>query len=298
MLARFVALFLCIGVLACPAEAAPKKKSGSKKAESPGVAKPFEVDPSDIHVLPIIHAEAVVVCDATNGQVLYERNGDQIRAVASTQKLLTALVVAEGGNLSAKVTCTASDAACEPTKLGLKVGDVYQRYKLLQILLVKSMNDVARALARDNAGSVPAFADKMNTKARSIGMRNSNFVNPNGLTESGQYSTARDMAKLALHVYRNRVLRGIMKERTLNWKYASGKVTVFENTNKLLKYFGLCNGMKTGYTDAAGHCLVSSANQGGRHVVAVVLGNRKRENIWKDSYNLLAWGLNQVRNSP
>lgn len=262
------------------------------------MAKPFQVDPADINVLPLIHAEAVVLCDASNGQVLYERNGDQIRAVASTQKLLTALVVAEEGDLYGKVTCTSSDAACEPTKLGLKAGEVYQRYKLLQILLVKSMNDVARALARDNAGSVAAFADKMNAKARSIGMRNSNFVNPNGLTESGQYSTARDMAKLALHVYRNRVLRGIMKERTLSWKYASGKQTVFENTNKLLKYFGLCNGMKTGYTVASGHCLISSANQGGRHVVAVVLGNKKRENIWKDSYNLLAWGLNQVRNSP
>jgi len=182
--------------------------------------------------------------------------------------------------------------------MGLKEGDVYQRYKLLQVLLVKSMNDVARCLARDNAGSIPAFAEKMNAKAREVGMKSSYFVNPHGLTEGVQRSSARDMARLALNVYRNRVLRGIMNQRTLAWKYASGKSTVFENTNKLMKYFGLCNGMKTGFTDAAGHCLISSANQGGRHVVAVVLGERRRENLWTDSYRLLTWGLHQVENQP
>jgi D-alanyl-D-alanine carboxypeptidase (penicillin-binding protein 5/6) len=134
----------------------------------------------------------------------------------------------------------------------------------------------------------------MNAKAREIGMRNSYFVNPNGLTEPGQRSTAHDMARLGLHVYRNRVLRGIMSTKVLQWSSASGKVTTYDNTNKLLKYFGLCNGMKTGYTVAAGHCLVSSASDNGKHVVCVVLGERRRDDLWTDSYRLLAWGLNQL----
>jgi serine-type D-Ala-D-Ala carboxypeptidase (penicillin-binding protein 5/6) len=274
----------------------PTHSSSATRPESPGIARPFAVpDEDDPSAFPAINAPAVIVCDAATGRVLYEKNADEIRAVASTQKLLTALIIAEDGDLNSKVTVEASDAKCEPTKLGIKAGETYKRYDLLKILLIKSMNDVARCLARDNAGSVPAFATKMNAKAREIGMRRSSFVNPNGLTESGQYSTARDMARLALFAYRNRVLRGIMATRTLTWRSASGKVTTHDNTNKLMKYFGICNGMKTGYTEAAGHCLVSSASEGGKHVICVVLGERHRQDIWNDSYRLLSWGLFQMR---
>jgi D-alanyl-D-alanine carboxypeptidase (penicillin-binding protein 5/6) len=247
--------------------------------------------------LPEVRGEAILVCDASTGRVLFERNADQLRPVASTQKLLTALIVAESGNLSDDVVVEASDTDCEPTKLYMKPGEKYERYKLLQVLLVKSMNDVARCLARDNAGSLEAFADKMNAKAREIGMKNSRFMNPNGLPAAGQYSNARDMARLALHVYRNRVLRGIVSLRTLTWVSPTGRPTVYENTNRVLKYFGLCNGMKTGYTNAAGHCLVTSASDGGRHVVCVILGSTKGI-IATDSYRLLSWGLYQLGASP
>lgn len=270
----------------------PSRSGTAKKPETPGVYRPFgNTDPS---VFPGTSAECVVVCDAATGRVLYEKNASDMRAVASTQKLLTALIIAEDGDLYSQVRIVPEDGQCEPTKLGLKGGESYRRYDLLRVLLVKSMNDVARALARDNAGSITGFARKMNAKAREIGMRNSQFVNPNGLTEGGQYSTGHDMARLALHAYRNRVLRGIMSTRLLTWTSYSGKVTTFDNTNKLLKYFGLCNGMKTGYTEAAGHCLVSSATENGKHVVVVVLGQKKRDALWTDSYALLSWGLNQL----
>ncbi len=302
---RLAALFLSLALLIAPACAATKKKpqpapkpSTAAKPESPGVARPFPMDDNDPSVFPLVAAESVILCDAANGRVLYEKNPDQLRAVASTQKLLTALIIAEAGDLSAKVRVEKEDAMCEPTKLGLKAGESYRRYDLLKILLVKSMNDVARCLARDNAGSLDAFAAKMNAKAREIGMRQSHFVNPNGLPAAGQRSSARDMARLALFAYRNRVLRGIMNQKTLTWQYPSGKVEVFENTNKLLKYFGVCNGMKTGYTEAAGHCLVSSATDGGRHLVAVVLGDHRREYIWADSYKLFNWGFHQLKNMP
>jgi len=302
---RFTAVLIAVAV-ALSSAAAPAKStkkptptpSAADQPESPGIARPFPVDDNDPSVFPEVAADSVMLCDAVTGRVLYAKNPDQQRQVASTQKLLTALVIAESGDLNSKVRCETEDSRCEPTKLGLKTGETYRRYDLLKILLIKSMNDVARCLARDNAGSIEAFATKMNEKAREIGMRHSNFVNPNGLPAGSQYSTARDMARLALFAYRNRIIRGIVNQRTITWSSASGKVTTYENTNKLLKYLGLCNGMKTGYTEAAGHCLVSSATDGGRHVIAVVLGDRHRESIWTDSYRLLGWGLYQMKTQP
>ena len=298
---RLAAFLFTLALLLTPAIAASKKPSRStspSNPESPGVARPFAVDDNDPSVFPEVAAESVILCDASTGRVLYEKNPDQPRAVASTQKLLTALIIAEAGDLSAKVHVEREDGMCEPTKLGLKGGETYRRYDLLKVMLIKSMNDVARCLARDNAGSIEAFANRMNAKAREIGMRQSHFVNPNGLNAPGQHSSARDMAKLALFAYRNRILRGIVNQRTLTWQYADGKTAVFENTNKLLKYIGICNGMKTGYTEPAGHCLVSSASDGGRHLIAVVLGDHRRDYIWTDSYRLFNWGFYQLKNMP
>ncbi len=297
---RIAALCLSLVVSTLPSLAAGKSRATPRpRAESPGVARPFAVpDDDDPNVFPAISAEAVLLCDAATGRVLYEKNADAVRPVASTQKLLTALVIAEAGDLNGKVKVAAGDSDCEPTKLGLKTGEVYRRYELLRVLLIKSMNDVARCLARDNAGSQSDFAAKMNAKARELGMRNSNFVNPNGLTERGQYSTARDMGRLALHAYRNRVIRGIVSTRVLPWTTPSGKTMTFENTNKLLKYFGACNGMKTGYTEASGNCLISSASEGGKHTICVVLGEKRRSEIFNDSYKLMHWGLHQLRTQP
>jgi D-alanyl-D-alanine carboxypeptidase (penicillin-binding protein 5/6) len=277
--------------LAVPAPAAPKKKTTST-AKKTAPAKPAPIEPYAITeegTPPAIGAAAAIVLNAETGEVLYQLNADQERPVASTQKLLTGLIIAESGGLDERVSVAAADTWAEPSKLYLKPGDVYERYQLLQILLVKSMNDVARCLARDNAGSVEAFAARMNAKARSLGMSSSNFLNPNGLPVPGQYSTARDMSRVALAAYRNATIRNIVRLRTLDFHYADGRVHTFENTNQVLKNFPLCNGMKTGYTEAAGHCLISSASQNGRNVIAVVLGDSKR--IWNDSYRLLAWAL-------
>jgi D-alanyl-D-alanine carboxypeptidase (penicillin-binding protein 5/6) len=151
------------------------------------------------------------------------------------------------------------------------------------------MNDVARCLARDNAGSVEQFALKMNAKAARLGMTNSHFSNPNGLPSPGQHSTARDMSKVAMEAYRNRTLRGIVCQKEITWRYPSGNVTTFKNTNRVLRNYALCNGMKTGYTEAAGHCLISSASANGRDVISVVLGDSQQ--VWNDSYRLLNWAL-------
>ncbi len=114
-------------------------------------------------------------------------------------------------------------------------------------------------------------------------------MNPNGLPAPGQYSTARDMARVAMAAYRNRTFRNIVNLKSVTWRFNDGRTRVFSTTNRVLKNFPLCNGMKTGFTNAAGYCLISSASDGNREVIAVLLGDDK--SIWSDSYKLLAWGL-------
>lgn len=241
-------------------------------------------------VEPVVAADSVVLFDANTGKVIFKKNADEQRPVASTQKLLTALIVAESGGLAQDVTIAQVDENVEPTKLNLTPGQSYQRRQLLHALLVKSANDVARALARDNAGSVDAFALRMNSWMRRLGGESSHFVNPNGLPAEGQYSTARDMARVARAAFNNPLIRQIVSIRYYPFRYASGKTVTLKNTNRVLREYSFCTGMKTGYTERARHCLISSGSYRGRDVIAVVLGASKGH-IWNDSVKLLAYGL-------
>jgi D-alanyl-D-alanine carboxypeptidase (penicillin-binding protein 5/6) len=228
--------------------------------------------------------------DARTGETLYEKNADEIRAPASTQKLLTALIVAEHGYLDQTVTVQSVDTLAEPVKLNIKPGDTYQRIDLLRALLVKSPNDVARCLARDNAGSIEAFAEVMNRRAMALGASHSHFVNPNSLPVPGQYSTARDLSIIARTAYANPTIRSIVCLPQLVFRYANGRTRELENTNKLLRRLPYCNGMKTGYTEAAGKCLIASGSRPGKDIIVVVLGDSS-SGVWRDASALLAWGL-------
>src|SRR5438132_10694169 len=182
---------------------AQRTAAKSRESEEP---IPTQTVPGSI---PKTGASSVIVINASNGQVLYEKNPDQIRAPASTTKLLTGLIVAESGYLDRPVTVAQVDTFAEPVKLNIKPGDIYQRIDLLRALLVKSPNDVARCLARDNAGSVEAFAERMNQRATALGATHSHFVNPNGLPDARQYSTARDLSTIARVAYTNSRIRSI-----------------------------------------------------------------------------------------
>ena len=238
-----VAFALAMGL---PADAKTSKSSASSAPQT------------DENGVPIVRAASVYVIDAKTGRVLYQKNAGERRAPASTQKLLTALIIAEAGNLDQPVRVEKTDTEAEPVVLGFKPGQVYTRRELLQVMLVHSTNDVARCLARDNAGSVEAFAAKMNRKAAELGMFDSHFVNPNGLPASAQYSTARDMSRIARAAYANEIIRAIVATKSVAFRYADGHVRTFENTNHVLKAYPYCNGMKTGYTEAAGKCLIAS----------------------------------------
>ena len=281
-------LLLLLASLACalPASARRHHHSAASSSTPDETSDTGRIGPDGA---PVNHASAVVVLDARTGQLLYQKNADERRQAASTQKLLTALIVAEAGNLDQNVTVDISDTWAEPVKLNIQPGETYRRYDLLQVMLVHSMNDVARCLARDNAGSVEAFAGRMNQKAAQLGMKDSHFVNPNGLPIPDQYTTARDMSKVAFAAYHNPIIRSFVCEKDVMFTYPDGRVRKFDNTNHVLLSNPLCNGMKTGYTDAAGHCLISSASNGNREVISVVLGDNGY--VWKDSSALLEWAL-------
>lgn len=286
-IARLLAvLILAALAAACSTTTTPPSRPAT--AAPPSIAEPpsgaTEVWPANA---PQILAESAILIDARSGKVLFQKNADARRPVASTQKLLTGLIVAQAGNLDEIVTIAAPETRAEPTKLHLKVGERYPRRQLLEAVMVKSMNDACAALARDHSGSESAFAEKMNATAAAIGANSSHFANSNGLPAE-QYSTARDMARVAFYAYRNPVLRELMLHRECRFRHNSGRVSVLEATNFLLGRSPAFNGMKTGYTNAAGRCLVSSGQLNGREVILVQLGS-KTKHIFNDAARAMAW---------
>ena len=289
-----IALALALLCVAATKPASREVRRATAVADEPEYSVAYQTNTLGTEITaPKTRAVAVLVQDARSGETLYEKNADMPRAAASTQKLLTALIVAEDGFLDQTVTVASEDTQAEPVKLNIKPGETYQRIDLLRALLVKSPNDVARCLARDNAGSIELFAAKMNAKARSLGAFHSNFVNPNGLPMPNQYSTARDLSLIARAAYANDTIRSIVCLPQLVFRYANGRTRELKNTNKVLKQLPYCNGMKTGYTEAAGHCLIASGKLPGRDVIVVVLGDSSA-GVWRDASALLYWGLKRL----
>lgn len=238
---------------------------------------------------PQPNCAAVCVIDPYNGNVLYGFNANTRRQVASTQKIITALCVCDTKNLDKMVTIKASDRLAPPIRLNLRAGEQYTRRELLQAMLTGSYNDVAVSLARDCAGSVEAFVARMNARARRMRMYNTHFENPNGLPAQ-QYSTAYDMALAACYAYNNRTIRSMINIPAYEFRRNNGQVRMIRSTNRLLTSHPWVQGMKTGYTNLAGKCLISCASSNGRAVIVVVLGSTSRK-IWGESLKYLRWAL-------
>jgi D-alanyl-D-alanine carboxypeptidase (penicillin-binding protein 5/6) len=243
--------------------------------------------------IPQISADRVIVVDTASDEILFEKNSGKRGAIASTTKLLTALLVVENGDLDQLVTIEKSDTQCSPVRLGIKEGEQYTRRQLLTAMLVKSSNDIAQALARDNAGSVEAFAKKMNERCVALGLQDSHYVNPHGLparNDDEPYSTASDLSVIAKACDQQTEIRQIVKRKSFSFKWPNGRITELSNTNRVLRSAAYCDGMKTGYTDAAGYCLVASGERNGRRRIVVVL-NDTESGVWKDAQALLDWAL-------
>jgi D-alanyl-D-alanine carboxypeptidase (penicillin-binding protein 5/6) len=244
---------------------------------------------------PDIVARSAIMIDAVTGETLYEKTPDLRLPVASTQKLLTAMVAIEEGNLEADIPISLKDALQPPTKLGLPPGSLQRRLDLLSSMLVTSANDAASALASNGDGSYRDFVARMNAKARSLGAINSHFTNPHGLDETGQFSTARDSAIIAYHAYRVPLIRHYAAQRTIPFRFGDGSSMTLENTNRLVwtrpAYF---NGLKSGFTLWGRKCLVASAKHSGSEIIIVLLASTPGD-VFNDARRLFKWHQNMLR---
>ena len=232
-----------------------------------------------------VSAAAAVLMDADSGRLLYEKNGEKRMLIASTTKLMTALVALEQGGLQQEITVTGGHMA-EGSSMYLRPGEKLTLETLLYGLLLSSGNDAALAVTECMGGAVP-FVARMNEKAAELGMENTHFANPNGLDDEAHYSTAEDMAKLAAAAMDDPVLRRVASTRTAR---IGGRTLT--NHNKLLSRVEGCVGLKTGYTRAAGRTLVSCAERDGVRLVAVTLQDR---DDWNDHASLYEQGFRVLR---
>lgn len=238
-----------------------------------------------------LQAERAVLLDVQTATILWARNPKARGPVASIQKLLAALLILSSGDLDHPVTAEPSDRNIRPelkaAELGLQPGRSYRRGDLLEAMLIGSANDAALALARDQSGSPPAFAAAMTALAGKLGMSDSHFLNPHGLPADGQYSTAQDIAALALAADAEPRIRGIVAKRRTTVAMGTGETVSLTNTNRLLGALEGCDGMKTGYTRASGACVVASAETRYGRRIAIVL-NSTLPAVWDDARMLLA----------
>ena len=232
-----------------------------------------------------VSAAAAVLMDADSGRLLYEKNGEKRMLIASTTKLMTALVALEQGGLQQEITVTGGHMA-EGSSMYLRPGEKLTLETLLYGLLLSSGNDAALAVTECMGGAVP-FVVRMNEKAAELGMENTHFANPNGLDDEAHYSTAEDMAKLAAAAMDDPVLRRVASTRTAR---IGGRTLT--NHNKLLSRVEGCVGLKTGYTKAAGRTLVSCAERDGVRLVAVTLQDG---DDWNDHASLYEQGFRVLR---
>jgi D-alanyl-D-alanine carboxypeptidase (penicillin-binding protein 5/6) len=232
-----------------------------------------------------VSAKYACVMEAVTGEVVWEKNSHETYAMASTTKIMTALLAIEAGTLNDTVTVSQKASLQEGSSIYLKAGDKINMRDLLYGLMLNSGNDAAVAVAEHVSGSTEAFAEKMTARAHEIGANDTAFKNPNGLDEEGHYTTAYDLALITRAALKNPAFSEIVasksKKATL---LENGTDLYFTNHNKMLKLYEGADGVKTGYTKATGRCLVSSATRNGIRMIAVTLN---APNDWKDHAAML-----------
>ena len=232
-----------------------------------------------------VSARRAFVLDVVSGRTLYEKAPDERSLIASTTKIMTALIICEQCNVLDRMRIPEEAVGIEGSSMYLQEGEVLTLQELLYGLMLSSGNDAAVALAVYCGGTVEGFAELMNDKARDLGLRNTHFENPNGLDSPQHYSTARDLAVLAAYAMENPIFAKTVSTRSI--KIGQRYLT---NHNKLLRLVEGADGVKTGFTKAAGRILVSSARRQGRRIVAVTIDD---PNDWADHSQLLEAGFSR-----
>jgi D-alanyl-D-alanine carboxypeptidase (penicillin-binding protein 5/6) len=256
-----------------------------------------------------IFSEGAILINASTGQILFEKNAHKKLYPASTTKILTALLIEEKFDLDDKVTIDPDSPFTIGARIYVHEGEIFTIEQLLNALLIDSANDVANALAIYHSGSIEAFSKEMNEKAKTLGAINSNFVNPSGLHNDEHYTTAFDLSQIAKAFYKNDVLMDIVKKSTYSipatnkvdetrYLKSSNKFLYSESNDYLLDYrgdqifakFSSVTGMKTGYTDEANNCLITSAVEGDKELISVIL-NATGRHSYTDSRKLIEYGF-------
>ena len=242
-------------------------------------------------------AQSAILIEASTGRVIWEKDADVRHYPASMTKMMTGILALEKLPPKADVVISPNAAATEDCPLEIVAGECLSADNIITGMLMESDNGAAVAIAEAVDGSVSQFVQRMNERAQEIGMSNTHFVNPNGLTEANHYSTARDMAKLARFAMNNKKFREIVstKNQVIHWEVPARQQKLAENTNKLLANYNGMNGIKTGWTEAAGGCLAASARRNGVELIAIVMQTPGPDDRFADARKLLDYGFKQVK---
>ncbi len=243
-----------------------------------------------------LSAASAILIEAETGTVLYEKNSDVKRAMASTTKIMTAILTIEAGDLDSEFVVDSYAIMVEGTSMGLQQGDRVSRRDLLYGILLPSGNDAANAAAVSVAGSIGGFVEMMNEKAEELGLASTHFVTPSGLDADGHYTTARDLAMLTAYAMKNETFREIVACSSAQVEFGDPPyLRTLYNSNKMLHRYDGAIGVKTGFTDNARRCLVSAAERDGVELIAVTLN---AGDDWNDHTKMLDYGFTQVYSYP
>lgn len=245
-----------------------------------------------------IGAQGAVLMDFKTGRVLWEKNSNNPLAMASTTKIMTAIIAIENGNLNDIVKVSKKASLTPPVKMHLKEGEEIKLENLLYALMMQSSNDAAVAIAEHIGGSVEEFCSVMTEKAKEIGAKNTVFETPNGLDSGNHHSTAYDMAVIARYALSNSDFLRIINTKEISFSSNVSNYSII-NKNRFLSEFEGANGIKTGYTGKAGHCFVGAAKQGDMQLISVVLasgwGDSGKEKKWSDTKKIMTYGFENFK---
>ncbi|MDP4153073.1 MAG: D-alanyl-D-alanine carboxypeptidase family protein [Bacillota bacterium] len=237
-----------------------------------------------------VSAQSAILIEETTGKVLFERNADARRPMASITKIMTAVVALENSNLTDKVQVSPKAVAVEGSKMYLKAGETVTMEELLYGLMLASGNDAANAIAEHVAGDNENFVKLMNAKAHELHLANTSFETPSGLDGDDHYTSARDFANLTAEALKNRDFATIVSTKSKRFSNDEG-VRLIVNHNRLLSIYKYAVGVKTGFTKKSGRCLVSAAEKDGVTLIAVTLN---APDDWDDHSKLLDYGFSCV----
>ena len=246
---------------------------------------------------PKILADSAILVEASTGRIIYEKNADTYREPASMTKMLTCIIALEELDPNKEVIVSRDAASAEDNTLAWSAGDSVSAKDMINAVMMVSENGGAIALAETVSGSVYQFANLMNDKAKKLGCTSSNFENPNGLPDANHYSTAKDMARIAVYCMKNSAFREVVETRrtSIRWFYPKDKWSELNNTNELLGKYKGANGIKTGWTRAAGGCLTASARRGDVELIAVIMHSPDHDTRFDDAASLFNYGFERVR---